>query len=101
MKTALVIVSMAVVTYALRFGGLWLAKMRFPPFLLRVLYAVPLAVFAALIVSTLAGEHGEGGLRLVAASCAGLAVWRLQRLWVGILVGMGMFWLLRLVSGVG
>jgi branched-subunit amino acid transport protein len=92
---------MAVVMYTLRLGGLSLAKMRFPPFLLRLIHAVPLAVFAALIVSALAGERGEGGLRLVAASCAGLAVWRLQRLWVGILVGMGMLWLLRLVYGVG
>jgi branched-subunit amino acid transport protein len=100
-KTAIVTVSMAVVTYALRFGGLSLAKIRFPPFLLRVLHAVPLAVFAALIVSALSGERGEGGLRLVAASCAGLAVWRLRRLWVGILVGMGMLWLLRLINGVG
>jgi branched-subunit amino acid transport protein len=89
------------ITYTLRFGGLWLAKMHLSPFLLRVLHAVPLAVFAALIVSTLSGEHGEGDLRLVAASCAGLAVWRLQRLWVGILVGMGMLWLLRFVGDVG
>jgi branched-subunit amino acid transport protein len=100
-KTTIIIVSMAMVTYALRFGGLWLAKMRLPPFLLRVLHAVPLAVFAALIVTALAGERSEGGLRLVAASCAGLAVWRLQRLWVGILVGMGTLWFLRLASGVG
>jgi branched-subunit amino acid transport protein len=66
------------------------------PFWLRFFAFVPLAVFPALITPALAGEGGEGGIRLVAAACAALASWRLGQLWMSIVVGMAVFWLLRL-----
>jgi branched-subunit amino acid transport protein len=88
---------MAIVTYVPRLLGLRLSGRDVSPFWLRFFAFVPIAVFPALIAPALAGDSGEGGVRLAAALLAALASWRLQRLWVSIVVGMGAFWLLRLV----
>ena len=95
MSATLVIVLMALVTYGPRLAGFALSGVRLPGFWLRFLHFVPITVFAALIVPALPGEEGEVGIRLVAAALAALALWRVERLWLGITVGMGVFWLLR------
>jgi branched-subunit amino acid transport protein len=65
-----------------------------PPFWKRFLRFVPIAVFSALIVPALPGERGEAGVRLVAALAAA-ASWRFHKLWLGIAVGMAVYWGLR------
>ena len=88
------ILGMAAVTYATRLGGVW-ARVRLPPFWLRVLRYVPVAVFAALVVPALPGPQGWEAARGVGALAAGLAVWRFKQLWAALAVGMGVYWLLR------
>jgi branched-subunit amino acid transport protein len=90
----LTVLGMLVVTFGSRLAGLTL-RAEVPPFGLRVLRFVPISVFAALVTSSLAGDRGEGEIRLVAAGLAAVAAWRTRQLWVAIAVGMGAFWLLR------
>ena len=92
--TVLTIVLMALVTYGPRLLGLSLSGLTLPPFWLRFLQFVPVAVFAALVVPALP-SGGETPIRLVAAVFATLVFWRAQSLWLGLLVGMAVFWGLR------
>ncbi len=89
------IIFMALVTYGPRLLGFLLSGRDLSGFWRRFLHFVPVAVFAALTAPALPGERGEGGVRLLAAVLAGLVLWRVGSLWLGILVGMSGFWLLR------
>jgi len=89
---------MVAVTFGSRLAGLTLHR-ELPPFWLRFLHFVPIAVFAALVTPSLGGSRGEGGLRVVAAAVAAFAAWRTRQLAVAIAVGMAAFWLLRLLPG--
>lgn len=91
---AFTIVLMALVTYGPRLLGLSLARLELPAFWLRFLNFVPVAVFAALIAPEFAQQE-DTGLRLLAAALAALVLWRVRSLWLGLLVGMGSFLLLR------
>lgn len=95
MSAGLIIVAMALVTYGPRLAGFALAGERLNAFWLRFLHFVPIAVFAALVVPALPGAGGELPLRLLAAAGASLVIWRSRSLWLGLLVGMSLFWLLR------
>ncbi len=97
MSPVVVILGMAMLTYGTRLAGLALVGVAVPGFWLRFLRFVPIAVFAALVVPALPGDRGEWLVRFVAAVLAGAATWRTRKLWVGILVGMVCFWLLRLL----
>ena len=94
--TLLTILLMAVVTYGPRLVGLSLSKVSLPPFWIRFLRFVPVAVFAALIVPALP-KAGETPVRLIAAGVAALVLWRVRSLWLGLLVGMIVFWGLRTI----
>ena len=63
-----------------------------PPSFDRFLAYVPVAAFAALIAPDVA--HGPGALapRLLGVLAAAVAVWRLEKLWAGLLLGMAAFW---------
>jgi branched-subunit amino acid transport protein len=87
---------MLAVTFGSRLAGLTL-RMRLPPFWLRFLHFVPIAVFAALVTPSLQGSRGEGEIRVAAAALAALVAWRSRQLALAIAVGMISFWLLRLV----
>lgn len=97
MNALAVIAGMALVTYLARLAGFSLTGARIPPFWLRFLRFVPVSVFAALVVPALPGEQGEWAARMLAAAASGMATWRTRQLWVGLLVGMGVFLLLRRV----
>lgn len=97
MSTVAVILAMAALTYGSRLAGLALMGVVVPPFWLRFLRFVPIAVFAALVVPALPGNRGEWSIRFLAAGLAAVATWRTRQLWVGIGVGMVAFWLLRLL----
>ena len=75
-------------------GGLSLHR-ELPPFWLRFLHFVPIAVFAALVTPSLTGERGEGGIRLAAAALTALTAWRWKNLGLALGVGLVAFWLLR------
>lgn len=91
----LTLMFMALVTYGPRLAGFALSGLRVSPFWRRFLHFVPIAVFAALVTPALAGNAGEGNVRLVAALIASLVIWYKRSLVLGIIVGMGAFWLLR------
>ncbi len=85
---------MVAVTFGSRLAGLSL-RAPLPPFWLRFLHFVPIAVFAALVTPSLAGGRGEGEIRMAAAALAALAAWRWKNLGLAIGVGLAAFWLLR------
>jgi branched-subunit amino acid transport protein len=89
---------MLAVTFGSRLAGLTL-QLRLPPFWLRFLHFVPIAVFAALATPSLEGSRGEGGIRAAAAVLSGLVAWRTRQLALAIAAGMSAFWLLRLLPG--
>jgi branched-subunit amino acid transport protein len=96
MNQLALIAAMALTAYGVRVSGFYLSRVPLPPALQRALGSVPLAVMAALLVVSLPGQAGEGDIRLLATIGAGLALWWARRAWVGLLVGVGLFWLLRL-----
>lgn len=95
MSDTWIIVLMAVVTYVPRLVGFTLPAGSVRGFWLRFLRFVPVAVFAALIVPALPGSEGELAVRVAALSGAGLVLWRVRSLALGIVVGMALFWILR------
>ncbi|MGL4610121.1 MAG: AzlD domain-containing protein [Trueperaceae bacterium] len=97
MSPTLTIFFMALVTYVPRLLGFILSGQNVSPFWLRFFRFVPITVFAALIFPAIPGTSGEVIMRIIASVLAMLAIWRLKSLWVGIVVGMGAFWLLRLL----
>ena len=92
------IVSLAAGIFGLRLVGLALAGASIPPSLERALGFVPVATLTALVVSSLVGRLDEGPTRLLAAVVAGIAAYRTRRGWVCIVVGVAVYWLLRLTT---
>jgi branched-subunit amino acid transport protein len=93
----LIILGMALVTYVPRLLGFALSELKVSSFWLRFFRFIPISVFAALVVPALPGDQGELNIRLLAAALAAVVIWRVRSLWIGILVGMLAFWLLRLL----
>jgi branched-subunit amino acid transport protein len=89
------IFGMALVTYLPRLIGFILSGKQVSPFWLRFLHFVPITVFAAIITPALPGSSGRTSIRIIAAVVAGFVLWKFKKLWVGILVGMMVFWGLR------
>jgi len=91
----LTLAGMVAVTFGSRYAGL-ARRTDLPDFWIRFLHFVPIAVFAALVTPSVAGDLGEGEIRLTAALVAALAAWRTKQIWIAIVVGMAVFWLLRI-----
>jgi len=94
---ALTFVLSGAVTFATRYAGLLLGDRAVPPFVARFLHFVPIAAFAALVTPGLTESGGEAPARVLAAVVASLVVVRIGRLWLCLVVGMLVFWGLRLV----
>jgi branched-subunit amino acid transport protein len=92
------ILSLAAGIFALRLTGLALADRSLPPTLERALGFVPVATLTALVVSSLAGRPDEAPTRVTAAVVAGVAARRFGRAWVCILIGLAVYWALRLLA---
>jgi branched-subunit amino acid transport protein len=86
---------MVVVTFGSRYAGLAL-RTELPAFWVRFLHFVPISVFAALVTPSLAGDMGEGEIRVAGAVVAVFAALRTRSLGVSIAAGMLAFWLLRI-----
>jgi branched-subunit amino acid transport protein len=91
----LILAGMVAVTFGSRYAGVAL-QTELPPFWVRFLHFVPIAVFAALVTPSLQGGFGEGEIRVTAAVLAALTAWRTRNLGLAIAVGMLAFWLLRI-----
>lgn len=94
MSVPWLLVGMAAGLYALRLTGFTLARVAVPREAERALAFVPVAMLAALVVASLDLRADAGSARLAAALVAGVVTWRTGRLWVCILVGMSVYWLL-------
>jgi branched-subunit amino acid transport protein len=101
MTTWLVILGMALVTYATRVIMMVAMRGKMTPVLQRWLGYVPVAVFTALIVPPLLLQ-AQGttqtlvfGPGLLAGIVGGLVAWRAGNLLLTIAAGMATFWLLR------
>lgn len=107
MSDWIVILVIAVMTYATRYSGFLLGNMatvtadgaprRLSPTVERFLDAVPLAAFAALIVPGIAEGPGTLPTRLLAAVACAALMTRVSQLWMGLAAGMATFWLLTWV----
>lgn len=93
----LMILGLAALTYLTRISGFLLGSRQAPPAVARALHYVPVAAFAALIVPGLA-IPGEIAPRAIAAVCTGVVALRLGKLWVALLIGMAVYWGLRVVG---
>lgn len=91
------ILTLAVLIYLTRIAGLILGARQAPAVIARALHYVPIAAFAALIVPGLA-MPGELAPRLAAAVGSGVVALRFGKLWAALLVGMGVYWVLRAVG---
>jgi branched-subunit amino acid transport protein len=92
------ILTLAAGIFGLRLAGLTLGGATLPPTVERALGFVPVATLTALIVSSLVSRLDEGPSRLIAAAMAGLVMRRTGKVWVCILVGVAVYWPLRLVG---
>lgn len=105
MKEALLILGMALVTFAIRYGVLALVgRFDLPEQVQRGLRYVPPAVLSAIIAPALLMPEGRlqigpGNAHLIAGVVATLVAWRTKSLTLTILVGMGVFLGWRLVVG--
>jgi branched-subunit amino acid transport protein len=93
----------AVGAYGTRVTGFSLGRLTggggraLPPAFDRFLSYVPIAAFAALIVPDLVSGPGDLSPRLLGVLAAALAVWRTEKLWAGLLLGMAAFWAAQFV----
>lgn len=99
----LTIVGMALVTLATRALPLLVLRGEPPPWLLRWLAFVPVAVFTALAVRPLVVTGGPdpamtAGAPLIAGLAGAVAAWRTGSVVATIAAGMAVYWLLRLAG---
>ncbi len=97
MTAVWIILGVAGALYLLRVSGFVLAEDVVPEVLSRSLNYVPIATLTALIVSSIAAKPDVSLVRVVAALGATAIVWFTRRMWLCIVAGMGLYWLLRLV----
>lgn len=95
------ILGMALVTYLTRAPMMLLLRGELPGWLRRWLQYVPIAVFTALIVPTFVAPNGvpELHVNLAVGLVAAVVVWRTRQIYVGIIAGLIVFWVLHALSG--
>lgn len=95
-----VVLAVAGATYLTRIAGFSIGRRPIPPLLDRFLAYVPVAAFAALIVSGVDPAGPDLLPRVIAVILAGIAVLKWKALWSALAAGMASFWLLAfLLSG--
>ena len=90
-----IILACAAVTYLTRVAGFYLVGRETPPLFDRFLRMVPVAAFAALAVPDLLSGTAPPA-RIVAGVACGAIILATRKLWLGLLVGMAVFAVLRL-----
>lgn len=99
MNKLVLVAIVALATYATRVAGLTLGQRSIPPLLDRFLTYIPVAVFAALITPNLGIGTHQVAPRLIGVIAAALVVLRVKALWAGLVAGMAVYWLARLLLG--
>ena len=94
MNVIYVLIATAVIIYLCRYSGFTLTRLAASTRLARFLHFVPIAIFSALIVPSLTIESPLLGRKLIALIVAGAVIWRTRHFGLGIIVGLGLFWLL-------
>ncbi len=99
MENLLIFAGMALVTFLTRFTLIVALGRELPDRVARWLRFVPLAVLAALVAPAGLAPAGriELGLPVFALIAGGLAAWRTRNVFLTILVGLAVFWLLKLI----
>ncbi|MFN8529528.1 MAG: AzlD domain-containing protein [Anaerolineae bacterium] len=103
MNEVLLVLGMALVTFAVRYPVMLLVgRLPLPEGLFRALKFVPPAVLAAIIVPGMLMPEGTIDVSptnayLVAGIVAGVVAWRSKNVLITIVIGMALFLLLRLV----
>ncbi|HRN67944.1 MAG TPA: AzlD domain-containing protein [Promineifilum sp.] len=98
---ALAILGMGLITYAIRVSLFLLPdRVSLPPWLLRSLRYVPAAVLTAIIFPELLLPQGTidfslGNERLLAGVCAILIAWRTRNVFLTVVLGLIILWLLQ------
>ncbi|WIG60063.1 MAG: hypothetical protein OJF49_002811 [Ktedonobacterales bacterium] len=99
----LTILAIGVLTFGIRLSFIALTdRIALPPFALRVLRFVPVAVLTAIIVPELVLPTGTldlslGNARLIAGALAVVVAWRTRNIALTLVVGMVALWLLQFV----
>ena len=91
-----VVLALTLGMVSLRLSGLALSDLRIPASWERAWRYVPLALLAALIALSLIGrDTGEASIRGIALVIAAVVTYRARRLWVCIVSGMAVYFILR------
>lgn len=103
MSMWLTILGMGLVTFATRAAGLLLTRVTIPPWALRWLSYVPVAMFTALAIPALLLQSSTPLTLNVPAAIAGLAgalaAWRGGGVVLTIIIGLVVFWGVRWLGG--
>lgn len=92
MNPVFLILAMFAATYSTRIAGFAARGRSLPEFVERFLAGVPIAAFAALIVTGIDPGSSGSDLRIIAAIPAAVIAWRWKRLWLTLLTGMIFYW---------
>jgi branched-subunit amino acid transport protein len=97
----LLILGIGVATYAIRLSFVtFFGKKEFPPFIMRMLRFVPMAVLSAIIWPQLFLVNNRldlspGNARWIAGILAGVIAWRTRNVLLTIVAGMVALWILQ------
>lgn len=105
MRTLIIILSAAALTFAIRFSFIGLQGEReFPLTLKRALRFVPASVLAAIVWPGVIAPHKEmhldpGNVQIYAALVAAAVAWKTRNILATLATGMGLLWLLQWITG--
>jgi branched-subunit amino acid transport protein len=94
MNVIYTLIATAVIIYLCRYSGFTLTWLAASTRLARFLHFVPIAIFSALIVPSLISDPDLLERKVIALALAGVVIRRTQHFGLGIIVGLGLFWLL-------
>ena len=89
----LLLILLVLLVYATRLIGFFVT-FDIPPFGLRFLHYLPIAVFASFVIPGGIHQGHNWTIRLIALLVAGVITWYSRKLWLGFIAGMGILWLL-------
>jgi branched-subunit amino acid transport protein len=87
-----VILGIGLLVWLVRLSGFWLNRAEMSPFWTRFCRYIPLGAFTALITANLSRPDVHLWTKLVAASAAVALTFLSQKMWLGLLAGLGTFW---------
>jgi branched-subunit amino acid transport protein len=104
MRTWLIILAAAALTFAIRFSFIGLQGDReFPMALKRALRFVPASVLAAIVWPAVIAPHKEmhldaANLQIYAALAAAAVAWKTRNILATLATGMGLLWILQWIA---